>query len=91
MAISAMPIHAARGCFFRSRKACMSAPLRRGPNAFAEQPRRPEDEHGDEDEEREHVLVVAAEQREVRIVDAALARSRRTSRDSWHRLVRSPT
>ncbi len=41
-------------------------------DALAQQAGRPEDEHGDQHQEREHVLVVAAEQREVGVGDAAL-------------------
>src|ERR1700704_160739 len=70
-AISAIPIQAPRGCFFGSSSLCMGF-LCAGADALAEEARRPEEEHGDQDEEGEHVLVVAAEQREVGVVDAAL-------------------
>src|SRR6478672_7463648 len=54
-----------------------SRPIR---DAFAEQAGRAENEHGDQHEEREHVLIVAAEQREVRIADTALGDRRRPLR-----------
>src|SRR6185437_14079139 len=41
-------------------------------HALAEQSRRPEDQHGDQHEEREHVLVVAPEERQVGILLAPL-------------------
>src|SRR5690348_9197240 len=46
-----------------------SGPVR---NTLAEQPRRPEDQDQDQHDEREHVLVVRAEELEMRIAGAAL-------------------
>src|SRR6478672_11900016 len=68
-AISTTPIFANAGCFV-SINACMA--LRPVRDAFAEQARWTEYQHGDQHEEREHVLVVAAEQRQVRVAYAAL-------------------
>src|SRR6266550_2866072 len=70
-ATSAMPIHALPGCALVSKYSCIPRLLRTIADPFAQQTRRPEDQHGDQHEEREHVLVVGAEQRQVRVVDAA--------------------
>src|SRR5512141_1293257 len=67
------PIHAAAGCPFMSTSDFMPvAALRAVGDARAQQPGGPEDEHGDQHQEREHVLIVAAEERQVWIADAAL-------------------
>src|SRR5438552_9262696 len=54
-------------CFGRGIAAWRSF-LRAVADALAQESRRPEDEHGDEHQEREHVLVVGAEQREIWII-----------------------
>src|SRR5665213_4149258 len=72
--ISTMPVHATRGFFLRSnidRSAGVFIASRAIGHAFAEQPRRAEDEHADQHQEREHVLVVGTEQREIGIAGAA--------------------
>src|SRR5512132_4683430 len=56
MAMSTMPIHAPRGCFFGSSRACMTV-LCAVADALAQQSGRPEDEHRDQHEKREHVLI----------------------------------
>src|SRR6266540_666132 len=78
-AISASPTHAMAGFPRVSINACMdgrSSPLA---DALAEQPRRTEHEHGDQHEEREHVLVVRAEHRKIRFAHAALGEMGRAS------------
>ena len=57
------------------------------PDALAEQARRPEHEHEDQHDEREHVLVVGAEQDEVAAA-LAVVDARRAA--VWHRSVKSP-
>ena len=80
---SASPIQAAAGCFFMSTSAAMPAPaLRAVGDALAQQPGGPEDEHGDQHQEREHVLVVAAEERQVRVGRRSARRSPSTSRQA---------
>src|SRR5690242_848692 len=75
-AISSKPTFATAGCFVLI-SARIAERSRAIGHAFAEQARRPEDEHGDQYEEREHVLIVAAEEREVRVARAALRDRRR--------------
>src|SRR4051812_9437634 len=72
--MSARPTHALPGRFLTRESAsdmmfCLRSRLKSGAVAdpLAQQARRPEDEYGDQHQKREHVLVVAAEKREVRI------------------------
>src|SRR5262245_4132082 len=74
-ATSTTPTHALPGCFFQSRYSCMEGGVRAFLGAvadpLAQEAGRTEDEHRDQHEECEDVLVVGTEQRQVRIVDAA--------------------
>src|SRR3982750_2811186 len=72
-ATSTMPMRDAAGCERQAaRKAGGAGASGTVAHPLAEQARGPEDQHGDQHEEREHVLVVAAEERHVRVVDAPL-------------------
>src|SRR6478672_1813824 len=72
-AIMTIPTRAAAGWRRSARMASIrlarSCSIR---HPLAEEAGRPEDQHGDQHEEREHVLVVAAEERQVGIAHAAL-------------------
>src|SRR5436190_5141128 len=58
---SAMPIHAVRGCSFVSKYSCTPRLLSPIADPLAQKTRRPEDEHGDQHEEREHVRIIRPE------------------------------
>src|SRR5512141_2568133 len=68
-ATSATPTHAPAGCFFQSRYCRMEEALGAVAHALAQEARWTEDEDRDQHQEREHVLVVRTEQREVGVVD----------------------
>src|SRR6185369_7834525 len=66
IAISAMPTHAPCGFFLMAESASITGFLLGAvADALAQQSRGPEDEHGDQHQECEHILVIAAEQRQV--------------------------
>src|SRR5438034_373505 len=75
-AISAMPPHSAFGLSRVSTNSFMRGPRALScavPHPLAQQARRPEHQHRDQHQEREHVLVVAAEDAAGEVADVARA------------------